>query len=519
MHSWRVTTAVRIFAVVLAGGQAIDRGFLGPIGVVLLGVSIVAVACCAAELQTPGARSPWLSAAEGVMTGLLVGSAGAQAEPLLLCLAVPAVAAGVRSGRLATTNTSLITALTFGATGAALIPRNDIAAWLSSGLLWLAIGLGSGLLAAQQTRSLRKVEAAQAPYAAAHRLVAQLHSLVGDLPAMLDISHQAREIQDVAQAAVPADRSAVFVHGTSGALEPTAVIGQLSSGDHDLARLCTFQGRHLQLTGRAAFPLRVGQNVIGALVLHPRGPLQAAEANALQEQLDEHSIRLETARLVDEVRSVATTEERNRLARDIHDGVAQRIVSLGYLADDLAARSRDQVTREGAEALRTEITRLVGELRFSVFDLRHDIDVAGGLSGALSEYVRELSTQSDLRVHLTLDERGTPASRLTEAEVLRIAQEALGNVRRHAHAVNVWVRLTTDGCRVRLVVEDDGIGRVVPRPGHYGLHTMRERAELINADLDISPRADGGTVVTLQSRHQPSTQRGDHHDNERLARR
>jgi signal transduction histidine kinase len=220
----------------------------------------------------------------------------------------------------------------------------------------------------------------------------------------------------------------------------------------------------------------------------------------LQDLVDEQSLRLDTALLFDEVRSLATTEERNRLARDIHDGVAQEIVSLGYLADEIAALSEDAAARRRAYDLRAEITRVVSELRFSIFDLRHDVGEAGSFSGALAEYVREVSTHSDLRVHLTFDERGPRMPRRTEGELLRIAQEAIGNVRKHAHATNLWVSLVTDGTSIMLVIEDDGVGSAAPRDGHYGLHTMRERAERINADLAVGPRRDGGTVVILESR-------------------
>jgi signal transduction histidine kinase len=154
----------------------------------------------------------------------------------------------------------------------------------------------------------------------------------------------------------------------------------------------------------------------------------------------------------------------------------------------------------------------------SVFDLRHEVEDADGLAGALSEYVRELSKHSDLRVHLTLDEQGTQLSRSAETELLRIAQEAIGNVHKHAHAINVWVRLSTDASGFRLVVEDDGIGQASPRSGHYGLHTMRERAARIGATLEVAARPDGGTVVTLISA-QPATREGHHDDHQRLARR
>ena len=182
---------------------------------------------------------------------------------------------------------------------------------------------------------------------------------------------------------------------------------------------------------------------------------------------------------------------------------------------------RRPAVQRSADDLRDEISRVVSELRFSIFDLRHDVDEAGSFSGALAEYIREIGTRSDLRVHLLLDERGPRLPRRTEAELLRIAQEAIGNVRKHARAVNLWVTLTTNDTELCLVVEDDGVGAAAPRTGHYGLHTMRERAERINADLTLCPRADGGTTVTLRSRLRTTltTKDGDLHDDKRLARR
>ena len=87
---------------------------------------------------------------------------------------------------------------------------------------------------------------------------------------------------------------------------------------------------------------------------------------------------------------------------------------------------------------------MVTELRFSIFDLRHHV-AEHRLSGALAEYVREVSHGTDLRVHLLLDESGPPLPSWTESELLRVAQEAIGNVRKHAQATNLWVTLASDG--------------------------------------------------------------------------
>ncbi|MFC4785182.1 sensor histidine kinase [Nocardioides sp. MAHUQ-72] len=509
---------MRVFALALATGQALNAHTMGASGVFLIGLAIVGTACCGAELNSARGRTLWVSIAEGVMTALLIGVAGDAAEPVLVYLAIPAVVAGINHGRLATVNTSLAGVLTLAAAWTEGQPRDELVAGVAGALPWLVIGLGAGLLAATQTSSLRRLEEAQAPYAAAHRLVGQLHTLVGDLPMTLDVEAHARSMQDSARSIACADRSAILVSTRTGRLEPVASPEPLPEGTEEAARLCHLDGHAVHRSGVVAFPLRVGQHVFGALVLERWTPLAPSQSDAVQAQLDEHAIRLETALLIDDVRAVATTEERNRLAREIHDGVAQRIVALGYLADDVAALSADPLARSGVQNLRAEITGLIDELRFSVFDLRHDIGDASSLSAALSEYVRELSTHSGLRVHLTLDERGEQLSSRTASEVLRIAKEALGNVQKHARAINVWVSLTVNDTGVRLVVEDDGIGGATPRVGHFGLHTMCERATRIDAELQVGTRRDGGTVVTLRSRPSGTTTRGAQHD-QRLARR
>lgn len=195
---------------------------------------------------------------------------------------------------------------------------------------------------------------------------------------------------------------------------------------------------------------------------------------------------------------MTTAEERHRLAREIHDGVAQQIVGLGYLVDEIEMLSTESGIREVAATLRQEITRMVTDLRFSIYDLRHQV-AEQHLSGALAEYVREISGQSDLRAHVSFEEQGGPLPRRTETEVMRVVQEAIANVRRHARANNVWVTLFTDGDDIHLTVADDGVGSAKPRGRHYGLQTMRERAEKIGAILTVEDRVGGGTVVSLRS--------------------
>ncbi|MGB0100933.1 MAG: histidine kinase [Nocardioides sp.] len=233
----------------------------------------------------------------------------------------------------------------------------------------------------------------------------------------------------------------------------------------------------------------------------------------------------EHATALEQERARAAAEERRRVARELHDGVAQQVVALGYLVDELAGLLETDLARAACTALREVVGSVARELRGSVEDLRSEASSETSssetsLPASLAAYVAELDRRCDLRFHLEIDERGQGPGRDVEREVLRIAQEAIANVRQHARASNVWIRLSTDSHRLRLVVEDDGIGHVAPRRGHFGLLGMHERAERIEAALGIGDRPDGGTVVTLTTGIASAPiMEGDSDDRSRLARR
>jgi signal transduction histidine kinase len=234
--------------------------------------------------------------------------------------------------------------------------------------------------------------------------------------------------------------------------------------------------------------------------------------NQLQRRIDQHSLRLETAMLFTEVQSMATTEERHRLAREIHDGVAQEIASLGYLVDDLAASTDGEHGQQAARALRQELTRVVNELRLSIFDLRSTVSHHGGLGQALSDYTREVGAKAGMTVHLALAENAQRLRLDVETELLRIAQEAITNARKHSRANNLWVSLTVNASTTLLRVEDDGVGSVEMRDDHYGLRMMHERATRIGAELAIAKRPRGGTTVVVAIQPSETTSSGEHRD-------
>ena len=212
------------------------------------------------------------------------------------------------------------------------------------------------------------------------------------------------------------------------------------------------------------------------------------------------ALRLEVALLFDDVRSLATNEERQRLAREIHDGVAQELVMVGYGIDNTLAVLPDDAGDAAGElrSLRSEVTRVITELRLSLFELRSEVDRHGGLAAAISEYARTVGASAGLRVHVSLDESTARLPAAIEAELLRIAQEAITNARKHAGAGNLWVTCTVDPPYAQVEVSDDGQGLADQRPdGRYGLAIMAERAERIRGRLEITPRDPSGTTVAV----------------------
>ncbi|MGH8878773.1 MAG: sensor histidine kinase, partial [Stackebrandtia sp.] len=150
------------------------------------------------------------------------------------------------------------------------------------------------------------------------------------------------------------------------------------------------------------------------------------------------------------------------------------------------------------QELRDEVTRLITELRLSLFELRSEVDRHGGLTTAIADYARTVGSSAGLRVHLSLDEGGARLPAATEAELLRIAQEAITNARKHARAENLWVTCEVDPPFARIEVADDGTGvSGEGADGRYGLTIMSERAERIRGSLEIRPRDPHGTTVAV----------------------
>lgn len=513
LQIWRITTAARVFVLATAAGQLVAAASAEALWT-WVALAVVTAACCVAELPLAATRTLFVPLAESAAAVAVLMLGPGPAEPLTVYLVIPALVAGVRLGgraasaTVATTTAALFLAHAFG-------PGGHPGPGVLRLVPWVVVGLGAGLLAASLTRTVRRQASREAPYVSAQRLLAQWEGLVAGRQLNLDLSLLCRELQTAVCSATGATGSAVWVRGPRG--EPRLLAAEGCAGGPAAEVIgCLDAGTGRSGPGTVVLPLRSGETTFGALCLEVDRAPGAAVLSAAQDGLDEHAFRLRTALVLDAVRCRATTEERRRLARDIHDGVAQRLAAVAHLSDEIAAGTPDDEAPALAGLLRHEVVTIIEELRSSVLDLRED--EPGGLSATLATAVDALGRHSPLRVHLSLDERCERLPMRTEAEVVRIAREAIGNVGRHARAANLWVTLTTDGSGLTLSVTDDGVGCARPRAGHFGLHTMRERAELVGAQLGIAERPGGGTVVTLRAPTNPIHEERPH-DHHRLARR
>jgi signal transduction histidine kinase len=464
----------------------------------------------------------WIPTAEGVLAAAVIAGSAPLNEALLPYLIVPALGAGLARGLWGALVTVVMSGLVvLGAKAPSLrteVGLSDIAAIMQ----WLVVSMAVGLLAAwARNIQQRPTDPDVAAYESAYRLLNELRTVSRQLSVGLDQNTLADSMLNELMGALPADRGAAYAVSDNGKFAPLSASGiraevwaPRASDGSAWARALRTGRPHTQTGGLglsrrehvygAVVPVKVGQRTIAMIGVERDGSILVDDdLSVAASWASDYAIRLDTALLFSEVRSIATAEERRRLAREIHDGVAQELASLGYAIDDLAAQASNPQVKDGLRELRSEVTRVITELRLSIFDLRSEVTAGVSLNTALSDYIRSLGPSLDAEVHVSLQETGTRLRFETEAELLRIAQEALTNCRRHAGATNIWIRSSITPPDFEIVITDDGKGLGEGRVDSYGMEIMRERTARIGGTLDVSERAGGGTIVRVAAAVRP----------------
>lgn len=271
----------------------------------------------------------------------------------------------------------------------------------------------------------------------------------------------------------------------------------------------------LGLRYHASVPLTFQERRLG--VMNLAGPawreLSEDDLRLLSTIAYQVGIAVERARLAQESTRLARAEERTRIAREIHDTLAQGLTAIGLDIEGALRHLDDSppAVRQRLERALATTRQSLEEARRSVLDLRAAPLAGRPLAEALAALGRAFVSETGVRVHVRVDgDLNLPLR--TEAELYRIAQEALANVRKHARATEVNLDLRKTARDAVLSIRDDGVGFHTRQPearhgerhgerlgeGHHGLLGMRERARLLGGRLRVESRLGRGTTITAR---------------------
>ena len=256
----------------------------------------------------------------------------------------------------------------------------------------------------------------------------------------------------------------------------------------------------------SSFAISSQARLLGVYHLHFRQPrIFTRQQRQLLETLGQHlAAALDNQRLAATARELAVLEERNLVAQGLHDSIAQGLSFLNLQTQML----EDALRRDDREALAESLGQIQAGVQESYDDVRELLTnfraslAAEDLFSAVDAILERFRRQTGLRVEVQREGDGAPLSPDQQLQVLFILQESLSNVRKHARASRVVVRIE-DERDLLLTVRDDGVGfdaqEVAQRPsGHFGLSIMQERAQRAGAELTIGPAAPYGTQVVVR---------------------
>jgi PAS domain S-box-containing protein len=260
-----------------------------------------------------------------------------------------------------------------------------------------------------------------------------------------------------------------------------------------------------KIQAAVAVPLQFDDRLIGGIWVGRFEPnaYTPTDVIGLESLADQTVIALQHALMAAQLQSLTVMEERSRIAREMHDSLAQ---ILGYMG--LQVQTLDALVRQGKnEKALAELDRTRENIKIAQADVRENIlslrtTLADGKSivAALEEFVTEFGLHTGKETKLVTEIDGIPRlSPLAEVQMVRIVQEALANVRKHALAETIMITMSEhDGC-LHIIISDDGIGFKTSN-GHrqFGLQTMRERAEIVGGGLEVKSSLGQGTQVELR---------------------
>lgn len=361
-----------------------------------------------------------------------------------------------------------------------------------------------------------------------------LSAAVGAVAGVLDVEPVLQLIVDRVRVLVHAKYAALGIVDGDGHIErfitsgitpeERALLGPPPEG-HGLLGLIIREGRPIRIPDIAAHPARSGfppnhppmRSLLGVPVRVKQrtiGDLYLTDKTtaAVFSDRDQHLVELfalhagiaiENARLHEAVARLAVSDERDRIGKDLHDGIIQSIYGVALSLEDvpeLMTEAPQEATARVDRAI-DALNATIGELRNFIFGLRPEhLDGADlkGLLAAITERIRQASL-IDIELEILTAPEDLPMA--LQTELFQIAREALSNVARHSRATRAWLTVRRDGTDIVLELRDNGVGFIgepVAEERHYGLVNMRSRAEALGGRLDLTSTPNAGTHLIVR---------------------
>ncbi len=357
--------------------------------------------------------------------------------------------------------------------------------------------------------------------AAARARAREIHLLASLKTIHRSPQHLTQTLQTILERALEvaqAHRGAVFLtEGEPPNLRPVAWHGMEKARLEEWHGLA-LQGLHQQepmvvvrhfLSGAqaeqlAVVPLRTGEGCLGVLLLAspPTSPYSRHTLTFLSAIAAQIALTIQTAQLYAQLEQQAILEERTRLAREIHDGLAQNLAYIRwklYQMDRWQQQGDTSRLVQEMSLLRQVVEESYQEVREAIEGLRLTPDPQRSFADILEDYTRRFALRTGLHVELHIEDVQLPLA--PQIQLLRVVQEALTNVRKHARASRVTLTLSRHREGIQLHIQDDGVGfdpaRVAHEERRFGLRIMAERVQALGGQLHIHARPGEGTQIAV----------------------
>ena len=268
-----------------------------------------------------------------------------------------------------------------------------------------------------------------------------------------------------------------------------------------------FPANHPPMTSLLGVPITVEGRAVGDLYLTDKrgAPEFTAADQRIVELFARHAgIAIENARLHDRLAALRVVAERDRIGRDLHDGVIQGLYAVSLSLEEVAELVDDRPAEAVArvDAGIDAIHRSIGEIRSFIIGLRPGLEDSD-LAGAIAAHADDLRLSSTIDVDVDLGASPAAITRLTpgaRGELVHLVREALSNIARHSRATRAWISLREDPTDLRLEIRDNGVGFDLDAPragGHHGLVNLRQRAAAAGGRLELDTMPGTGTRIVV----------------------